>query len=144
MKRAPPPLANRHGCWPSASRNEFDMYQTCRKKRPQNDLVLFWPLTFDLLPFRPRRTQGSWRRRWRIRRWPTSLRNRSTSSDTESSSCPANWSLYPPRTSGTHTHTHAHLILLLNVTHLRLCIFLFFCFFFYLQYQTCLGNKSSG
>lgn len=54
---------------------------------------------FDLLPpFLA--TQGSWRRRWKIQRWPTSPRNRSTSSDTESSSCPASWSLYLPRTSG--------------------------------------------
>lgn len=56
--------------------------------------VYVWPLT--LFP-----TQGSWRRRWRIQRWRTSPRNRNTSSDTESSSCPANWSLYLPHTSGT-------------------------------------------
>lgn len=62
-------------------------------------LCLMYACMFDLLP--NFNLQGSWRRRWRIQRWWTCLRNRSTSSGTESSSCHASWSLYLPPTSGT-------------------------------------------
>lgn len=74
-----------------------------------------WTPLFHLIcrayvwPLFPFGTQENWKRKWRIPRWRTFPRNRSTSSDIESCSCPASWSRYLPHTLGTLPYVSAPL-----------------------------------